>query len=443
LISRDQLATILKNKEALTVLIFTGLSVVGGLVGNRLLTSYAAPNELGQLYLYTNLAQWLTLPTAGGFIYITHHWPIARAHNVAGPFARAIVRGLAIQAAVIVIGSAMLQWFAPALKLSSGVTFWLVLLAIGTSVFQALVPIPNAERMRLAAGILNMWGGPLRQFALAAAIGLLAVSTSKQLLTISAAFQLIAAGVAAIIVIRIMQRVHASTNAEPVSTPFLTFKAFLSYTIPGLLGALAGQAATSAERWGLARLDEPATTALFVQAAGISSAATGAIASVFTTYFYPLITQAAAKTTDPLGGAGVQLKRFLALAVLGQVVVVAMASVFARQIGSLAFGARFAGVTELLPWTMLGAALFSIGQALTIVLFTARDAVWPNATRVVSQLAYAAGLILLPHSGNLGTRFAQYFVLGQTLYVALVVLAIFRVVRQRQQQIRQSGGSPC
>lgn len=424
----------LRNREAITVLAFTGLSIVGGLVGNKLLTTYATPDALGELYLYTNLAMWLTLPTAGGYIYVVHHWPIAREHHATRRFARGMGLALAAQTTLILLGVAVFFFAMPTVLRSFAMAACLAALATGTAAFQALSPVPGAERWRVTSGILGLLGGALRQFALVCGIILFALSSGEQLLVVNSIFQLASSAFASVIFLVILRRALREPGEASKPTPFLTSSSFLSYTVPGFFGVVAAQVASSAERWGLAQFDQTAATALFVQSIGISTAASGAVGSVLTTYFYPFITSAAAHSSDPLQAAKPTLKRFLMLTVAGQAAVAAGAILFASQITRIAFGARFVGVQELLPWTTLGAALFSVGQALTIVLFTARDAIWPNLGRILSQALYATGLLFLPHNGNLGRLFSQYYALGQVIYLLLILYAIFRCIRKRRQE---------
>lgn len=432
-VARDRAGRLLRNREALTVLAFSGLSVVGGLVGNRLLTQVASPESLGELYLFTNLAQWLSLPTAAGYIYVVHHWPIAREHGVTQHLVRGIGRGLAVQAALGVLGALAFGLAMPAVPARAALA--IAVLCVSTSVFQALIPIPNTERRRAASGVLGLLGGPARQFALALGVVAFAATSGLALLATSTVFQLAAAGAALAVFVRCYRAARSEGRPE-TPTSLISVRAFLTYSVPGLLAAFAAQIASSAERWGLAKLDDTATIALFVQAMGISLAATGAVTSVLTTYFYPFITGAAARSReDPLGAAEAPLRRFLFATAASQAGLALGAALFVRQITSLAFSARFAGVAELLPWTTLGGALFALGQAMTIVLFTARDALWPNLSRVLSQVLYSGALLALPHGAGPGRSFARYFVVGQMLYVGLVGWAIFRRLRERRLRL--------
>ncbi len=418
------------DREARVVLFFTVLAIVGGFFGNRLLTQVARPEALGTYYLYANLAQWLSMPAAAAYVYVIHHWPIAREHGDGSRFARAIGIGALLQIPLAVVGT--LLFFAFHLVDSGGVALGVGLLCIGTGVFQLYSSIPYAERRRTWAGVLGLMGGAGRPFIQALGVVALGAAAGAGLLGSAAALQLAAAGVAVYMFRSIVR--GAATSAAPQQTSELTLRAFLSYSVPGFFGVFVGQLASSVERWGLARSSDVAATALFVQAIGLSTAAASALGALFQNYFYPFATNAAARDlSDPLGAAAPVLLRFYALLSCALGCFALLIALFVRQITALAFGSQFAAVSALLPWTTVGACLFSLGQALTIALFIARAPLWPNLSRITSQTLYAAALILLPKGPDPAGRFARLFACAQLLYVAVIVVAIWRSATARRR----------
>jgi hypothetical protein len=193
--------------------------------------------------------------------------------------------------------------------------------------------------------------------------------------------------------------------------------------------ALVTQLCTTAERWGLARVADTSSTALFVQAVGLSMAGAGAANGFLGTYFYPLIHRGAATGTDPLAGAQVPLRRYLLLSGAVCLAMVLLGVPLAGPASALLFGPRYAEVARLLPWTVGGSAFFACGQALSVRSLVKRDAIGPNVARTVSLLLYAAALVLLPPGADAALRFSRLYCAAQALYLLLMALSAFRSPR--------------
>ncbi len=422
---------VVTDREARIVAVFSLLSIVGGFFGNRLLTQVAQPEALGKYYLYANLAQWLSMPAAAGFVYINHHWPIAREHGDTRRFSRAIAFAVALQAGIALAGAVTMHFSGTAGMEGAGPATGVGLLALGTGTYQLLCTLPGAERWRGWSGALSLLGGNARPFAQAFGILLLGTAASAGLLGAAVTLQLVAAGMAATLYVWIFR---TTLSADPPRlTSQLSFRAFLTYSVPGFFGVLIPQIASSIERWGLARSSDTAATALFVQAMGMSVAVTGAISGIVVNYYYPFATNAAARdTADPLGAAAPILRQFYGVLVTALASVTVLIALFVKPITWIAFGARFASVARLLPWTIVGASLFALGAALTAALFIARDAMWPNLARIISQLAYVAALLLLPRGSDPAGTFAREYAGAQALYTLLIAGAIWRQLVARR-----------
>jgi hypothetical protein len=217
-------------------------------------------------------------------------------------------------------------------------------------------------------------------------------------------------------------------------SPHLSLRAFLVFSIPSLIANVALQGCTTAERWGLAWLADPASTAIFVQAVGLSLAVAGAASTVLNTYYYPIITAAAATSErTPLLAALKPLRRYLAFTAAGLVASTVTFSVLAGPLTHLLFGPNFAAVRKLLPWTMTGAALFQMGQAMAGVSMTAREMVGQNAVYVASRLGYLGCLLGFGRGPNPPLRFSRMYGFGNALYLGLMGVICWRLFRNEHK----------
>jgi len=416
------------------VVVFSALNVVGGFVGNRLLTEAVPPATLGQYYLLTNLALWLTLPTASAFVFISRHWPVARIGGAVTSFVRGLGLGLVAQALVAGLGVVAIRSLG--LASGAGLTTWAVagalwIVCVSQAICQALDPIQSAERRRTIAGVLGLMGTPLRQILLAAA-ALVLVPQAGTLLGVHAAASTMVS-LATIVALRVLLRDIPRTTPSTAPSLDIGTQSLLWHIVPYFFTALLTQVSSSAERWGLAKLADPSTTAIFVQALGLSSASIGAAITAPATYFQPIITQAASRAgTSPLLNALIPIRRYVMLVASILAVGTIGAAVLADVVTSILFGAKYVAISGLLPWTVLGAALFSLAQVLAIVPSTARDTISPNVARVVSLLIYTTSLLSCRAGPgeNLAEAFARIYVISNGLYLLGMIAVSARLVRR-------------
>jgi O-antigen/teichoic acid export membrane protein len=424
--ARDLFWRLLRNREALTVALFSAGNAAAGLVANRVLTQLVPPRPLGELYLLLNLALWFTLPSAAAFLYVQRHWSVARARGVPRAFSRGVATGLALQAALAAAAVLAARALHLAEVTAAGAVA-LLLASCAQAVQQIAAQVQGLERRRITAGLLELLGQPARlAFLGLAALGLWGgAPTGEGLLWLHAGWM---AGLAALILwlaLRLLQQVAPQPD-QGTPGPELSWRSALGFSLPFLGTALVMQVCTSAERWGLARIDDPASTALFVQAVGLSMAGAGASTSFLGTYFFPLIQQGAAQGEDPLAGARAPLRRYLLLSAAASVALVLLGVTVSGPASTLLFGPRYAAVAGLLPWTVAGAALFTFAQALTIRFVVLRDSVSPNVARIISLVLYAAVLVLLRPREQPALAFARVYCTAQGLYLALMALATLR-----------------
>jgi O-antigen/teichoic acid export membrane protein len=436
------------SREALTVVGFSAAQLVLGLGSTRLLTQLADPAALGEYYLYMNLAQWLTLPTAASYLYVWKNWTVARASGQAPAFARSIARGLGWQALVCALGAVLIR----AVGLASG--SWLMLtalslVAMGQAVNQALDQVQTLERRRVVAGVLGLLATPVRQLALALGLLVLAASSrgsgSGALLLTQCLYGVGTAALSAWLFHLSVDSPY-SGQRSPTSAPpedLVSLPRFLRFSLPILVTGLALLAGASAERWGLALRAGPDVTALFVQAVAVSTAAVSAATLPISTYFTPIISQAAASSPDdPLGAARHPIRWFVGTSALGLLVATLALAVLSGPITAIFFGPRFHGIAGLLPWAMVGQSLFGLAQAISMIPVAAEATVGVGAAFVSSRAVYLVLLLALPCYGDCGLWFSKCFAFANLLYLAGIVVAALRAMRSRRAAVAVAGVSP-
>jgi hypothetical protein len=424
---------LLRNREAQVVTGFSLANAALGVLANRVLTQLVAPRPLGELYLLLNLALWLTVPSSAAFLYVQRNWATAKAQGVPRWFAAQVVRFLGAQGGLALL--ALLAAGALGLLPSGGpVALALLAAACAQAVLQLVTQLAALERRRVAAGVLDLLAQPGRLVFLGVGAHLLlgAAASGVHLLELHAVWTVALAGLVLWLAVRLV-RAAAPEPDRGAPGPALSLPAALHFCLPFLGTTLAIQIGTSAERWGLARLADPAATALFVQATGLSLAAAGAATSFLGAYFYPLI-HAAGAGERPLEGARVPLRRYLLLSALASAAMVACGVPFAGPAARLLFGPRFAQVESLLPWTLAAAAAFVLGQAIAMVSVVARDAKGPNLARSLPLALYVVALLAWPRSAEPALLFSRLYLAQQLLYLAASAAAALRAVARARRQ---------
>ena len=410
----------LRNKEARVVVAFSAANLLVGLGSNRLLTEAIAPARLGELYLFTNLAQWLGLPATTSYLYVVRYWQVAREGGEVGAFWRALRGGIAFQFAFALIG-AVCFWLAGSVQLGAGGAILLAISAGAAGTAQVLDPLPTGERRRTTVGLLGLAGSPARQGVLALAGLLLGQVSLASLAVVHTAHAVLLAVVTFLVAAGIANKASAGAKSSTFQArKEITPSGYMRYVWPFFFTAILTQVAASSERWGLAKLSSPSATAVFVQAVGLSMAGAGAATSFLNSYFIPIIAQAAGAKAAPVASAGRHLRRYILLTLGLLAVFAGCMSVLAGPLTSLLFGARYAAVARYLPLTAIGASLFAGGQALGMVAFTAKEAVTPNAARWVSLAVYSILLWVASGTSDPVFSFSWSYVAANGLYAALM-----------------------
>lgn len=400
----------LNNYEARVVTVFSGLQLLLGLVGNRLLTGAVPPELLGKYYLYTNILLWLSLPSTSLYVYFMRHWSVARQHGVPGLLARRMAWVAAVQALLGLCGGLLAAW--------SGKAGWwavpfLTLIPAAVAIQQLLGQVPALERRRVMAGWLSL-ASVSRPWFLAAAALLPSLSLPMLL-----ALHLVCSAAEVVLTLALLKWV---LREIPLAAPSATCSrdleplSMLHFAFPYFITAIVTQCAGSAERWGLAAKADTAATALFVQAVGLAAAAVGAVMLPLRGYFHPIISELSGRTDAPLRSTAVVLRRYMFTAVLSLSTLVLAVAMAAQPLTSVLLGARYQTAALLLPLTIVGAALFGLGQALAMVPFAARNAWGPNGALWCSNAFYIFALLSVPSDDRMLWRYCMLFIASNIVY---------------------------
>jgi O-antigen/teichoic acid export membrane protein len=432
------LLRLLKNREARIVITFAFVGGAGGLLANRIVTQAISPQVLGEFYLLMNLVFWVTLPTASAYVYVYRHWAVARTHGLTQRFVVGLFKALLAQiliAAVVCSAYRILSGN----EITWGTAILLAITSIAQAILQGAGPIPGAERRRVTAGIFDLLGNPVRQMILGCAGLALGLQTATQLLTVQALYCLAVACVLAAGVWVFARSQRDAQSASPEAMRQLSLSAVVSYSIPYGISAAIAQVCASAERWGLARRENAAATALFVQATALSLAVVTAVTGIVNTYYYPIISQIAAQTPDPFTAAKAVIRRYLLISSGALALIAIFTALLSAFITPILFGPKFSAVANLLPWSMLGASFFGMASALSVFSYVARETVSINVARGVSQAFYALCLLLASPRLDMALIFSKLFGVANLFYFVLMIMAAAWVRRCRARSRSEFG----
>jgi O-antigen/teichoic acid export membrane protein len=267
----------------------------------------------------------------------------------------------------------------------------------------------------VGVGLFALAGTPVRILALALAARLGFNSAPQLLATHALIVSLISVG--AWSVVRVLSDGSSGGSLRSIAPGGAT-RAFLRFAGPYLGTAVLTQVCTTSERWGLARLESPAATALFVLSLSLATAGASAAASPLMTYFQPIIVEAVSKRDGP---SALRALRRLSLTTGAVMLVGALAGMILGPFAAtLLFGARYLGVAAVLPWTVLGACAFALGQALANYPFAGGDSKAANGALALSQVCYATILLTYHPAESPAVGFGRVYAGAQLGYLALM-----------------------
>lgn len=377
------------GREFLWITLGQAASVIGLLVGVRILTELVPPAEYGRLALGMTVAslvnQVVLGPLSGG---TTRFFSAAREVGELGEYLGA-VRRLTLNATLVIL--AVTAALATALALS-GWTDWVALTATAfafglLSGYNSLLNgMQNAARQRAVVALhqaLDSWGRFLVAAALVVWLG--ATSTVAMMGYIVAMMAVIASQ------LRFLARVTRSTapsapaiSGVPIGIPVWRTR-ILNYSWPFAIWGIFTWAQVASERWALQAFDSLQFVGLYAALYQIGyypiSTATGLLAQLV----QPAMFQRAGDASSSHRMDQVyRITWYLTGITLGlTLVAVAAASVLHNLIFRLFVAQQYASVASLLPWIVLASGLYAVAQVAVIGPLSSRESkilMWPKVT---------------------------------------------------------------
>ncbi len=413
-----------RSGEARVVVAFSLGNLVLALVGNRLLTELAAPNDLGTFYMYMNVAQWMAIPGMGAYHLVFRYWLSAKYQGASASFFRLLATGVAAELVLMGLAVAVLSVSGRVTSTAVLLATWLTGVAMASG--QAVAPVPAAERKRAVVGLMGFASTPLRHFVLAGGIGLFGLRAGSEMIWVQAGYSALVAACAWRIFAASVDWSHRAAIRTVLGQG--AAREILRFSGPYVVSSVLMQVCGTAERWGLARLDNPSSTALFVLSVGLSTAGANAISSPLLSYFQPLITEAASKMD--VVSVERHLRRLTVASAALMVAGAGVAYLLAPFAAALLFGKQFAGISSVLPWTAVGACAFALGQALAMYPFAARDSLGPNVAHGAALGVYAAVLFVYRPSEAHALAFARVNAAAYLGYAAVMALVALKWSRR-------------
>lgn len=415
---------LLRSGEARVVIAFSLANLMFALVGNRVLTELAAPNDLGTFYMYMNVAQWIAIPGMGAYHLVFRYWLSAKYHAASASFFRMLAVG--VGAELLLMGLAVAVLSATGKVTSTDVLLGIGLTGVALASGQAVAPVPASERKRAVVGLMGFASTPLRYFVLAGGVGLMGLRAGSEMIWVQAGYSALVAACAWRIFASSVDWSHRA--GIRVVLGHGAAREILRFSGPYVVSAILMQVCATAERWGLARLDNPAATAVFVLSVGLSTAGANAVSAPLLMYFQPLITEAASKMDAD--GVVRHLRRLTIATTALMTVGAALAYVVAPVAAALLFGKEFGAIAGVLPWTAVGACAFALGQALAMYPYAARDSLGPNVAHGGALAIYAAVLFLYRPTEAHALAFARVNAAAYIGYAGVMALVALRWSRR-------------
>lgn len=377
------------GREFLWITLGQAASVVGALVGVRLLTELLPPAEYGRLALGMTVAslvnQVLLGPLSGG---TTRFFSAAREVGELGEYLGA-VRRLTLNATLVIL--AVTAAVATGLALS-GWTDWVALTATAfafglLSGYNSLLNgVQNAARQRAVVALhqaLESWG----RFLVAAALVVWLGATSTIAITgYTVAMMAIVASQ-----LRFLARATRSTapsgpatSTVPVRIPVWRTM-ILSYSWPFAVWGIFAWAQVASERWALQAFGSVQLVGLYAALYQIGYYPIFTVTGLLAQLVQPAMFQRAGDASSSQRMDQVyRITWYLTGMTLGlTLVAVAAAGVLHNLIFRLFVAQQYASVAWLLPWIVLASGLYAVAQVAVIGPLSSRESkilMWPKVT---------------------------------------------------------------
>lgn len=381
------------GREFLWITLGQAASVIGSLVGVRLLTELIPPAEYGRLALGMTIAglvnQVVLGPLSGG---TTRFFSAAREVGELGEYLGA-VRRLTQRATLVILAVAATLTVGLAL---SGWTDWVALTATAfafglLSGYNSLLNgMQNAARQRAVVALhqaLESWG----RFLVAAALVVWLGATS----TVAIIGYIVAMVVIIASQLRFLARVTRSTDppSEPptsaVSVRVHVWRTMiLNYSWPFAVWGIFSWAQVASERWALQVFGSAQLVGLYAVLYQLGYypifTATGLLAQLV----QPAMFQRAGDASNSRRmGQVYRITWYLTGITLGvTLVAVGAAAALHNLIFRLFVAQQYASVASLLPWMVLAGGLYAVAQVAVIGPLSSRESkilMWPRVTSAV------------------------------------------------------------
>lgn len=377
------------SREGTWIAAGQGLTVLGALVGVRLLTGQLEPAAYGELALGMTLSTLLnqTLLGALGSGVIRFYAPAAERSDLGG-YLRSVRNLVAwttwIALVLVAVGVAAL--------LVAGNARWIPLtVAAATYALFAgygsfLNAIQNAARQRAivaAHQALDAWARGLLALALTMWLG--ATSTNAMIGYATASVVVVASQYA---FFRMTLAPAAGDSRE--STAWR--ESMLEYSWPFAAWGVFTWAQQASDRWALELYASTEDVGVYSLLYQLGYYPVAMMTGMVVQFVSPVIFQRAGDGTDTQRNASVSLlaRRLTAVALVTTAAAFVVALGFHREVFALLAAEEYGRVSHLLPWILLGGGLFAAGQTIALNLLSQMKARQMIVSKIVTALAGCA-----------------------------------------------------
>jgi O-antigen/teichoic acid export membrane protein len=416
------------SPEATWIIVGQVLSVIGGLLGVRLLTELLSPTEYGRLALALTLAaiaqQVVFGPLAQAFrrFYAPAREAIqlpiygrAAAYLLHGAAGASLAAGaLALTVAVVVLRFSL----EPALGLA------ILVFAVLSGYSSAIDAVQSAARRRAIVALHQGLGQILRSVGAAVACFLTAAGSAAALL----GYIVASAGVLSSQSFFLKTReaaVLSRPGAEQQEQVRHWGASLGGYAWPFACWGLFTWAQTVSDRWALEVFSSTAAVGTYVVLYQLGYYPVTLASNALVQLLAPILFDRAGDARDPLRMKAVHraARRLLVFVVALTVVATVLAAAFHRSLFSILVAGKYGNTSVLLPLAVLGGGLFACGQVAVLPLLSEQRTTILVKPKVVTAVAgivmNVTGARLMGVPGVLGS--VVLFGLGYLGWVQLLV----------------------
>lgn len=409
------------SREVIWITLGKGLSIVGGLVGVRLLSEFMDPAGYGELALYMTIS---TLVAQLGYDPVRQaaqrFYPIALEESRLNAYYLGLRWILARMTGVIVLLAVLIylivRKFAPELELTALVVTLIMSVWIGIS--SAIGGIQQAARDRVVVAFHQSVSRLLRSLLAAGVILLLGSSSRSALIGYA-----LGAGVMLLshyfFLRRRMPAIYQTGIPEMEDEPRVWAKRALSYGLPLAIWGLFSWAQLSSDRWALGVFSGTNEVGLYAILYQVGYFPMLTVWEAVFAFFSPILYSWAGDASNParLGRA----RKATNLVVLASLLLTGVLAILGWLLHPLIFrivaDESFWSVSWLLPLAILGGGLYAAGQIAVVSSYSGlrtQVILWPKV--IVGTIGVGLNFIGAYYDGVRGVIFA--IALSAAIYFA-------------------------